>query len=99
MVRCYNCGQEWTGEARPGYHATCAGCNAYVYVCLNCRFYDPSAASGCRLSTTEPVRRKDHPNFCEEFKFADRSASWTPEGAKARRDSAREKFDRLFKKP
>jgi hypothetical protein len=99
MTRCHNCGEEWTGEARPGYHATCPACEAYVYVCLNCRFYDPSYASGCQLSTTEPVRRKDHPNFCEEFKLADRPAGWAPGSQQKVGESAREKFGRLFKKP
>jgi len=99
MMRCYNCGEEWKGEARPGYHATCLKCNAYVYVCLNCRFYDRSATSGCALPNTEPVRRKDHPCFCEEFKFIDRPASWSPGGAAKQGESAREKLDRLFKKP
>lgn len=99
MRRCYHCGQEWTDEERPGYHATCAKCDAYVYVCLNCRFYDPNAASGCQLATTEPVRRKDHPNFCEEFKFADRPAAWSPGDAKQKSAAAKEEFERLFKKP
>ena len=99
MMRCHHCGEEWKGEARPGFRATCPKCEAYVYVCLNCRFYDASFASGCRLSSTEPVRRKDHPNFCEEFKFAERPADCAPGAQQETGESAREKFDRLFKKP
>jgi len=99
MVRCYHCGQERTSDARPGYHATCPSCEAYVYVCLNCRFYDPTAGSGCALTTTEPVRRKDHPCFCEEFKFADRPSTWSPGDARKKSGDARAKLDGLFKKP
>lgn len=99
MRRCYHCGAEWPDEERPGYHATCAQCRAYVYVCLNCRFYDPTASGECQLTTTEPVRRKDHPNFCDDFRFADRPAAWSPEDARKKSSAAREKFDSLFKKP
>jgi len=99
MRRCHNCGQEWPDDERPSYHATCAKCTAYVYVCLNCRFYDPDAASACQLTTTEPVRRKDHPNFCEEFKFAARPAAWSPGDAKSKSASARKKFEGMFKQP
>ena len=97
MRRCHHCGQEWTDEERPSFHATCAKCDAYVYVCLNCRFYDPAAASGCQLTTTEPVRRKDNPNFCEEFKFADRPAAWSSGDAKQQSAAAKARFDALFK--
>jgi len=99
MRRCYNCGAEWTGQERPGYHATCPACDAYVYVCLNCRFYDRHRSTGCQLTTTEPVRHKDRPSFCQDFKFADRPAATASPDAKGPRASAREKFDRLFKKP
>lgn len=99
MRLCYQCGREWPDEGRPGYHATCAGCHAYVYVCLNCRFYDRAAPSECQLTTTEPVRRKDHPNFCEEFRFAERPAGAPPQASAAKSQAARDRFERLFKKP
>ena len=96
---CYHCGTEWKGEPRPGFHATCARCDTHVYVCLNCRFHDPNTARGCQLLTTEPVRHKDRPCFCEEFKFIDRPAGWQPHGSTKGGESARDKFDKLFKKP
>ena len=98
-LRCSNCGEEWKGEARPGFHATCPKCDAHVYVCINCRYYDPNTSRGCQLLNTEPVRDKHRPCFCEEFKFVDRPAAWSPEEEKKARESAREKFGRLFKKP
>jgi uncharacterized protein (DUF2237 family) len=99
MKRCYRCGEVWTGPPRPGFHALCAKCNAYLRCCLNCRYCDRSAASGCQVPNTEPVREKDRPCFCEEFDFADRAADWAPESDAKKSESTREKFDRLFKKP
>ncbi|MFC1805951.1 hypothetical protein ACFL09_03125 [Planctomycetota bacterium] len=99
MLRCHHCGAEWTGEPRPGFNAACEACDAHVYVCLNCRHHDPHTSRGCRITTTEPVRHKDRPNFCDDFEFADRPAGGSPDDAKSKSESAREKFDRLFKKP
>jgi len=99
MLRCYHCGAEWQGEPRPGYNATCQKCDAHVYVCLNCRYHDPNTSRGCTIVTTEPVRHKDRPNFCDDFRFADRPADWSPDDGRKKGESARDKFDRLFKKP
>lgn len=99
MKRCGNCGEEWKGEPRPGFRALCPKCEAYIHVCVNCTYFDRSLASGCQLTNTEPVREKDRPNFCEEFQFAERPAgTWQSDEEKKAR-SARDKFDRLFKKP
>jgi len=98
-LRCYNCGQEWQGEPKPGFRALCTRCEAYIRCCWNCRFHDRTASSGCQLSNTETVREKDRPNFCEEFQFVERPAEWSPEAEKKKAESAREKFGRLFKKP
>ncbi len=99
MKRCISCGTEWKGEGRPGFRALCPNCEAYIRVCLNCEYFDRSLASGCRLTTTEPVREKDKPNFCEEFEFVDRPAADAAAGSPKKAESAREKFERLFKKP
>ena len=99
MKRCYHCGEEWKGEPKPAFRALCPKCDAYLRVCLNCAFHDPSASSGCQLSTTEPVREKDHPNFCDEFQFVERAAGEPAPKDSPKAASAREKFGRLFKKP
>jgi len=99
MLRCHHCGAEWTGEERPGYNATCKACDAHVYACLNCRYYDPNTSRGCRIVTTEPVRHKDRPNFCDDFRFIDRPAGWSPDDASKGSRPARERFGALFKKP
>ena len=98
MKRCNSCGTEWKGEARPGFRALCPKCDAYIRVCLNCEYFDRGLASGCRLTTTEPVREKDKPNFCEEFQFVERPET-PPLASPKKAESARDKFDKLFKKP
>ena len=99
MKRCYSCGTEWKGEPRPGFRAPCPRCEAYIRVCVNCEYFDRSLVSGCRLTTTEPVREKEKPNFCEEFQFVERSAADSAPGGTKKAESARDKFDKLFKKP
>jgi hypothetical protein len=99
VLKCHHCGEEWTKDPRPGFHAVCPRCEAHVYVCLNCRFYDRAASSGCQLPNTEPVRDKARPCFCEEFRFVDRPADWTPDAEKPKSESAKEKFRRLFRDP
>ena len=99
MKHCHHCGAEWTAEDRPGYNATCLACDAYIYVCLNCRFCDRNLSTGCQLTTSEPVRQKDRPNFCDDFKFADRPAAGPTPATEQPAESAREKFERLFRKP
>ena len=98
MRRCHNCGAEWDRRRTPGFKERCERCDAYLRCCLNCRLYDPHASEQCRSSTTEPVRDKDRPSFCEEFEFAERSGD-EPDERPKRSDAAREKFDRLFGDP
>jgi hypothetical protein len=96
MLKCYHCGAEWTRGPRPPFRAVCDACEAYISVCLNCKDYDPTASGRCRLRTTEPVRFVDRPNFCEEFRYLDRPADWTPDKGSDAGKSARDKFDSLF---
>lgn len=96
--RCYHCGAVWDKARKPGFNERCPSCDAFLRCCLNCRLYDPHASSQCRSSTTELVREKDRPCFCEEFDFAPRSGTELDERARRAR-SAREKFDRLFGNP
>jgi hypothetical protein len=98
VKRCHNCGAVWDHDRKPGFNELCPHCDAHLRCCLNCRLYDPHAASQCRSSTTEKVREKDRPSFCEEFEFAQRSGDEREE-RKKKADAARQKFDGLFKNP
>lgn len=67
--RCYNCGREWDGPARPSVGDVCPSCHAYVRCCRNCRHYDPGMGNKCRSVTTEPVYDRERANHCDEFDF------------------------------
>jgi len=96
MLKCYHCGAEWKKGPHPPFRAVCEECEAYIYCCLNCMDYDPTASGRCRLRTVDPVRLKDRPNFCEEFRYKHRPNDWTPEGGTDKVQSARDKFNALF---
>lgn len=67
--RCYNCGREWDGPARPSVRDSCPGCHAYVHCCRNCRHYDPAMGNRCRSRTTEYIADREKANHCDEFDF------------------------------
>ena len=98
MERCYNCGTAWDRSRKPGFNERCPKCDAYLRCCLNCRLYDPHAASQCRSPTTEIVRDKDRPSFCEEFAFTSRTGTELDE-RKSKAQAARDKFGQLFRDP
>ena len=95
MKLCHKCGTEWDGEGKTPFRGTCTKCYSDLHCCLNCRLYDEGAHNNCRSSTTEFVSDTEKGNFCEEFEFRDTDAAAED---KASGDSAREKFERLFKK-
>ena len=70
-------------------------CRADLRVCLNCVFYDRSAAYQCRERRAEPVLEKEVGNFCEYFDFAVRE--WVSKSqANTREDDARAKLKKLL---
>ncbi len=95
MQCCHNCGAEWDRCRKPGFSERCPACDAYLRCCLNCRLHDPHAAGQCRSSTTERVRDKARPSFCEEFVFVERTGKERSE-ERGRSETAWGKFGRLF---
>jgi len=90
-LRCISCGHD-IGLARIGFKSTCERCNAYLHSCVHCRLLDRASMS-CRSHTTELVSDRTGNNYCEEFlPLADTDPSADPHT----RDSARDRFDRLF---
>lgn len=94
--RCYHCAAAWDPPRKPGFNERCPQCDAFLRCCLNCRLYDPHAAGQCHSPTTERVRDKHRPSFCEEFVFVERTGTELGEGQQ-RATSARAKFGQLFK--
>jgi hypothetical protein len=90
MKACYQCGAEWMGEGKVGFHDTCPKCHAALHCCRNCRLYDEFAHNKCRSRTTEMVADREKANFCDEFDFADvgkAQAGAKPTGGRTKWDS------------
>ncbi len=95
MVRvCYQCQKEISLEEPIGRRDTCAGCGVDVRCCLNCAFYDVSAAAACREPNADLVQHKDAANFCDFFALKNPQAS----PARPAGGDARAELDALFKK-
>ena len=69
-MRCYKCGFEHEDaiNGRIDFRAVCEKCGHYLHSCYNCQFYKIGQPNDCMIPGTEPVRDRDHFNFCEEFK-------------------------------
>ncbi len=89
---CYFCGADYT--ERVYKNTLCPSCDKELKICLNCKFYDPSAHWECRETISEPVRDKDRANFCDYFQYVLRKGTTGKEEKK--RSQARESFDSLF---
>lgn len=70
MKRCHKCGEEWTRREQPGFKGTCPRCESYLHVCVNCKFYNPSA-DRCSSVTAECTGDRRGVTYCEEFQFRD----------------------------
>ena len=68
---CYSCGKSVEGELTGGkvpFRAVCPSCLRALHSCLACQHYKRGAPNDCDVPDIEPVKEKDAPNFCEEFK-------------------------------
>jgi hypothetical protein len=100
MKTCHHCGREVKLLAELQRTDSCAYCYSDLKVCLNCRFFDPSANNQCREPQAEWCPEKAKANFCEFFEFREVSALGHPGhgGARSQKDQARAAFDSLFRK-
>lgn len=94
MAYCFSCKHEFDDRTRVYRNTLCPSCGKELKVCLNCRFYDPSAHWECRESIPEAVREKDRANFCDFFALRAGSPAAAPADAKA--DQARDSLRKLF---
>jgi predicted RNA-binding Zn-ribbon protein involved in translation (DUF1610 family) len=98
MAYCFSCGGALDEIGRVYRNTLCPHCGADVKVCLNCRFYDPSAHWECRETIPEAVREKDRANFCDYFVLRE-DGSGAPRGRTKegeKKQEARNSFDSLF---
>ncbi len=94
MRVCHACGQGLDPNFSVVRSSVCASCGKDLKVCLNCKFYSPSAHWECKESSiSERVAEKDKANFCDWFRFKD-STGAVPEHPKD--NKAKEDFFKLF---
>lgn len=93
---CHNCGEslELSTDSSIGRKESCPHCDADLHVCVNCRYYDPSAYNECREPQAERVLVKDRSNFCDYFEF---NPNRSPTGSGVDKDAQRKALDSLFK--
>lgn len=97
MPVCHACGTAIADPRAVTRYSTCSSCGKDLRVCLNCRFYDPSAHWQCREDIPEEVREKDRANFCEYFMLRRKDAAASGDAKKpSGDDKAREDFFKLF---
>lgn len=100
MKVCHRCGREVNLASGLQRTDGCPVCLSDLKCCLNCRFFDPSAANQCREPQVDPVLEKDRANFCELFQYRESSPLTSPGmgGAHSDKDRAKAAFESLFKK-
>jgi hypothetical protein len=100
MKLCHHCGREAKLTAELQRTDGCLFCHSDLKVCLNCRFFDPSANNQCREPQAEWCPEKAKANFCEFFEFREVSTIGRSGlgGAQSEQARARSAFDALFGK-
>ncbi len=96
MRYCFRCGGEVEEDRGITREAECEHCSQDLHCCRNCRFHEPGASNQCAEPQAEWVVDKERANFCDFFMFV--AGSRTSHRGGAGGSSAREKWDRLFKK-
>ena len=96
-LRCWKCGADVPDVEAPMPRAEqCPGCTADLHVCHGCKFFNGSAARGCREPVAEEVRDRTRANFCGWF-MPQQGAQVTADTAAAA--GAREALESLFDLP
>lgn len=93
MHRCHACGKEIDSTAKVGRRDECPYCRKDLHCCMNCSFFDPSAAKQCREPLAEYVNKKDSANFCDYFVFRRDKG-----GSTADAEQAKKALEDLFRK-
>lgn len=92
-MECALCHREVDIGDKVYFRDECPHCRGDLHICLNCEFYDPHAAKGCREPNAELVSNKDRANYCDYFRPG---GSYKAAGSTA--DDAKKQLDALFKK-
>jgi len=85
MKCCHACKHALDIASKIGRKDVCPHCRADLYCCSNCSFYDPSASKQCREPVADAVKEKGKANFCDYFRFAERSGNDESEAERSRK--------------
>lgn len=91
MKKCHKCGTTIDLE-KVTRRDECRTCGSDLHVCLNCAFYEEGRANQCIEPQAERVTDKDRSNYCDYFRFKDRSEQ------KSGKQEAEKLWDQLFRK-
>ena len=89
-VACHKCKHAWQFEPPMGRRQECPQCGSDARVCLNCRFYTPSAYRECAESEADWVKEKTNGNFCGYFSPMGEASAADPA------QSSKNQLDALF---
>ena len=93
VLCCWRCGETIVREDLPiTRQSRCRHCGADLYVCRQCRFYNPRLSRKCEEDRAEPARAVDVANFCDWFE----AVSPATNGKRADADEAARRLAALF---
>ena len=91
---CWKCGASLEDMPKPlARLAECPACNADLYVCRLCEFFDTRVARQCRETVADEVKEKERANFCDYFQ--PRPDAWQPHDT-TDAEKAKSELDALF---
>jgi hypothetical protein len=92
---CALCNKTITVDRLIPLKASCVHCSGDLHICLNCKFYSPTAHNKCLEPKSEFQRSRDRANFCDFFVFRDSVTTQESDGVK---EAAKKAFEDLFRK-
>jgi len=67
-LNCWKCSASLIDVLLPySRYSKCKACNADLYVCRMCKYYDTTVSNSCREPVAEKVNDKKRANFCGYF--------------------------------
>ena len=93
MAQCQFCGADLPIRGRVPRREECPSCRRDLHCCRQCTFYDPTVHNACRETQAEWIVDKERANFCDFFRLSER-----PAARSGPRESAEEKWNKMFKK-
>ncbi|NBC29632.1 MAG: hypothetical protein GVY29_06530 [Spirochaetes bacterium] len=96
MPVCHACGAPIEEPRAVSRHSVCESCGRDLRVCLNCKFYDPSAHWECHEDIPERVKEKDRANFCDYFMLPKGDSAYKGNAGEEKSSKARNDFLDLF---